>query len=68
MDYIKISSFIGDDKMKMLDVQQVKETLKVSKSKAYEIIRTLNRELEDKGYLIVRGKIREDYLFERMGI
>ena len=54
--------------MKMLDVQQEREILKVSKSKAYEVIRGLNKELESKGYLIVRGKIREDYLFERMGI
>ena len=54
--------------MKMLDVEQVKGILKVSKSKAYEVIRNLNKELESKGYLIVRGKIREDYLFERMGI
>lgn len=53
--------------MKMLDVHQVKETLKVSKSKAYEVIRKLNKELQDKGYLIIRGKIREDYLIERMG-
>ena len=54
--------------MKMLNVDDVKELLKVSKPKAYEIIRTLNAELKDKGYLTVQGKIREDYLFERMGV
>ncbi|BEO91509.1 hypothetical protein FNSP4_13170 [Fusobacterium nucleatum] len=54
--------------MKMLDVNDVKSILKVSKPKAYEIIRNLNSELKDKGYLTVQGKIREDYLFERMGV
>lgn len=53
--------------MKMLNVDDVKELLKVSKPKAYEIIRKLNTELKDKGYLTVQGKIREDYLLERMG-
>ncbi|WP_335997285.1 hypothetical protein LDJ91_06815 [Fusobacterium nucleatum] len=54
--------------MKMLDVNDVKSILKVSKPKAYEIIRILNTELKNKGYLTVQGKIREDYLFERMGV
>jgi len=54
--------------MKMLDVNDVKSILKVSKPKAYEIIRNLNTELKNKGFLTVQGKIREDYLFERMGI
>ena len=53
--------------MKMLNVNDVKNLLQVSKPKAYEIIRTLNAELKEKGYLTVQGKIREDYLLERMG-
>jgi hypothetical protein len=52
----------------MLDVNDVKSILKVSKPKAYEIIRNLNTELKNKGFLTVQGKIREDYLFERMGV
>ena len=43
--------------MKMLDVNDVKSILKVSKPKAYEIIRNLNSELKDKGYLTVQGKM-----------
>ena len=53
--------------MKMLNVKEVQELLQVSKPKAYEIIRTLNTELKNKGFLTVQGKIREDYLHERMG-
>lgn len=53
--------------MRVLNVDDVKNLLQVSKPKAYEIIRKLNTELKDKGYLTVQGKIREDYLFERMG-
>lgn len=54
--------------MRMLDVDEVKKTLKISKSKAYKVIRTLNYELKEKGFLTIQGKIREDYLMERMGL
>ena len=53
--------------MRMLNVDDVKNLLEVSKPKAYEITRKLNTELKDKGYLTVQGKIREGYLLERMG-
>lgn len=51
--------------MKYLGVKEVKELLKVGDSKAYTIIRQLNKELSEKGYLIVRGKIPDKYLLER---
>ena len=39
--------------MRMLNGDDVKNLLQVSKPKAYEIIRKLNTELKDKGYLTV---------------
>lgn len=51
--------------MKWLDVEDVKARLGVKNSKAYEIIRKLNSELERKGFLTVRGKVPEKYFFER---
>lgn len=45
----------------MMDVNDVMNELEVKKSKAYSIIRKLNRELEDEGYRSVRGKIPRAY-------
>lgn len=45
----------------MMDVNDVMNELEVKKSKAYSIIRQLNRELEDEGYRSVRGKIPRAY-------
>lgn len=55
----------GKEKMRYLDVEQVMELLKVGKTNAYAIIRKLNRELESRGYMTIRGKIPEAYLRER---
>lgn len=57
----------SDEIMKMLRVKEVSEKLKVSKGKAYEIIRDLNKELKEKGYITIQGRIREDYLIHRLG-
>ena len=44
------------DKM-FMEVQDVIEILNISEGKAYEIIRMLNAELKEKGYIVVRGKV-----------
>ena len=36
-----------------------------SESKAYKIIAQLNKELEAKGYITIRGKVPEQYFRER---
>ena len=51
--------------MKYLGVEDVKEVLHVSTSKAYEMIKRLNDELSQKGYMVIRGKVPEKYLQER---
>ena len=43
------------DKM-FMEVQDVTEMLNISEGKAYEIIRMLNAELKEKGYIVVRGQ------------
>ncbi len=45
-----------DDVMKMVGVSQ---------SKAYQIIRSLNTELKEKGFIIVAGKVSKKYFKER---
>lgn len=41
------------------------EVLGISRSKAYQLIKQMNEELQKQGYLIVRGKIPVAYVNER---
>ena len=40
-----------------MTVDDVAEELSVSKSKAYKIVRQLNKELEEKGIITVAGRV-----------
>ena len=53
------------DKM-FMEVQDVIEILNISEGKAYEIIRMLNAELKEKGYIVVRGKVNTKYFFNKL--
>ena len=46
-------------------VNDVIELLGVSQSKAYEIIRNLNSELDRQGFLILRGKVSKAFFDEK---
>jgi hypothetical protein len=56
------------DKAMLIDVKRVMELLSVPKTRAYEVIKLLNKELEEHGFLVVRGRVPEKYLRERYGI
>ena len=47
------------------NAQEVMEMLGVSSSKAYQLIRTMNEELQKDGNLTVRGKVPVAYLEKR---
>lgn len=51
-----------------MTAKDVTEILGVSKSKSYQIIKRLNAELVEKGYLVVDGKVPGAYLFMRFHI
>lgn len=44
------------------DIQRI---LDVKRTKAYAIIKTLNAELEEKGYMTVKGKVSKKYFHQR---
>lgn len=46
-------------------VTDVCEMLEVSTTKGYQIIRQLNRELQDKGYITIAGKVNKKYFDEK---
>lgn len=49
-----------------MTVEEVAEELRVSKSKAYEIVRQLNAELKQKGYLTVAGRVNTRFFQKRL--
>lgn len=52
----------------MMDPKDVAEVMDISVSHSYVIIRKLNSELAEKGYLIRSGRIPRKYFFERTGL
>ncbi|MDU2131065.1 MAG: hypothetical protein E7E74_00525 [Finegoldia magna] len=49
----------------LLNVAQVQDLLSIPQSTAYKIIRDLNAELKEQGYIVLRGRVEEKYLKER---
>lgn len=49
-----------------MTVEEVAQELKVSKSKAYEVVRNLNRELQEMGYLTVAGRINTTFFHKKV--
>jgi transposase len=47
-------------------VDEVAAELEVSKSYAYKIVRRLNTELKNMGYLTVAGRISKKYFMEKV--
>ena len=47
------------------DAGQIADMLDVSKASAYNIIKQLNTELEEKGFIVVSGKVSRAYFNER---
>lgn len=54
------------EKAVVIGVNEVVEALGCSKGKAYEVIRMLNAELEEKGFITFTGKVSERYFHERV--
>lgn len=44
---------------------EVAEILGVSRTKAYKIVKELNAELQEKGYIVIAGRIPKRYFEER---
>ena len=51
---------------KFYRVQDVSKMLSISECKAYEAIRNLNKELKEKGKIVIAGRVSAKYFEERM--
>lgn len=49
-----------------MTVEEVAAELQVSKSKAYQIVRELNAELQKQGYLIVAGRVNTRFFHKKV--
>lgn len=49
-----------------MDVHDVTEVFEVSDGKAYEIIRMLNEELKQQGYMVVQGKVNTKFFMKKL--
>lgn len=50
----------------IMTVHDVMDVLGIGQSKAYQIIRKLNKELAEKKYITVSGRISRKYFYERV--
>jgi len=50
---------------KFIRAEEVAEVMEISVPYAYKIIRKLNQELADKGYITVTGRVNRAYFEER---
>lgn len=48
-----------------MNATDISQELQISRSSAYKVIRKLNDELQEKGYLVVTGKIPKNYFVSR---
>ena len=51
--------------IQFIDAKEIASIMGISLSKSYEIIRELNSELKEMGYLVVRGKVSRAYFQEK---
>ena len=51
---------------KMMQVEEVAAELGISESYAYKIMRMLNAELKEMGFITIAGKVNRQYFNERL--
>ena len=52
-------------KIEMIRAEEVAERLGIPRTSACTVIKELNRELADKGYMTVTGRVSKDYFEQR---
>ena len=54
------------DEKTFMTVDEVAKEMSVSKSYAYKVVRQLNKELNDMGYLTVGGRVNTNYFLKKV--
>ena len=50
----------------LMNAKEISEELGISKTLAYDIMQKLNKELEAKGYFVIKGKVSRRYPSEQI--
>ena len=53
-------------KNRFICAEEVAQELSVSKPYAYKLIRQLNEELKEKGFITISGRVNRQYFYERL--
>ena len=59
---------MGEIMATLVKVDEVKKLLNVKEGKAYQFMKKLNNDLEDKGFITIQGRVPLDYLKERFNL
>lgn len=59
------NTYIENKQSMFIKVDEICDLMEVSPSFGYKVIKDLNKELSDKGYIVVNGKVSRKYFFER---
>lgn len=51
---------------KFIKAAEVAQELEVSVPYAYKLIKKLNKELEEKGFITISGRVNRQYFYERL--
>lgn len=55
-----------DNQCMFIKADEIRELLGVSRAYAYKLIKQLNAELEEKGFIVISGKTNRQYFNERL--
>jgi predicted transcriptional regulator len=50
----------------VMTVEEVAQELRISKSKAYQIVREMNAELQKQGYLTIAGRVNTTFFHKKV--
>ena len=66
MQIIQLKQEVNMEREMFVTAERVAEDFGVSKGYAYRMIRQMNEELKEKGYLTVAGRVSRAYYLERI--
>ncbi len=52
----------------LLTVKEVERICKVKQGRAYRLMKEINDEMKEKGYIVINGRVNSTYLYERLGL
>lgn len=60
------STTVNTENNMFIKADEVSKTMGISRAYAYRIIKQLNGELKDKGYIVIEGRTSRKYFNERL--